>query len=122
MVVQDVTEPVVCDLGVQTDLPTNQRDQAMQTDLDPRAVEDDQQQHLTENIKLKEKLGLLSGNGFPSQNILFKDDQLVNSYAGVSSFEECFVWIYSCNLFLKAHKVSAIHSSFNETENEYSKL
>ena len=87
MVVQDVTEPVFCDVGVQTDLPSNQCDEAMQTDLDLRAVENDQQQRLTENIELEDKLSMLSGNGFPSQDVLSKGDQLVNSYTGVSSFD-----------------------------------
>ena len=30
---------------------------------------------------------MLSGNGFPSQDVLSKDDQLVNSYTGMSSFD-----------------------------------
>lgn len=77
------------EVGVQTD-PSNQPVVALQTDLtltDLKAAEVEQQQRLTENIQLKDKLNSLSGNGFPSKDVLSKDDQLVNSFTGVSSFE-----------------------------------
>ena len=70
--------PGIVDSSVQTEM----------TFVDLKALEDDYQQRMSENLELKDKLQSTAvNNAFLDREILSKDDKLVNSYTGLPSFE-----------------------------------
>ena len=70
--------PRIADSSVQTEM----------TFVDLKALENDYQQRMSENLELKDKLQSTAvSNAFPDREILSKDDKLVNSYTGLPSFE-----------------------------------
>ena len=75
--VQEIQDVHVIGVATQTDLTQEKLD----------TLETDYQQRLRDNREMGVRLSVISGNGFPCEKALSKDNQLVNSFTGVSSFE-----------------------------------
>ncbi len=75
--VQEIQDVHVIGVATQTDLTQEKLDM----------LETDYQQRLRDTREMGVRLSVISGNGFPCEEALSKDNQLVNSFTGVSSFE-----------------------------------
>ena len=75
--VQEIQDVHVIGVATQTDLTQEKLDM----------LETDYQQRLRDIREMGVRLSVISGNGFPCEEALSKDNQLVNSFTGVSSFE-----------------------------------
>lgn len=117
---KDITNVVQSETAVEA---ADRKEISVQTDLtlaDLKALEEDYQRRMSENLRLKERLQS-AGSAFPDRETLRNDDRLLNSYTGMPCYQvldTLFKFIASVITITTSTKLTAISHATNETQNE----